>query len=85
MDGKNPSPQPDHFCNSVEQENVRQTLETLANAGIKVWMLTGDKVETAKCIAISAKLVQRNQNIFQFLVTNETEAAQQLQAFSFLR
>lgn len=67
------------------KENVRQTLEMLANAGIKVWMLTGDKIETAKCIAISAKLVSRNQNIFQFSVVTESEAAQQLQAFSFLR
>lgn len=67
------------------QENVRQTLETLANAGIKVWMLTGDKIETAKCIAISAKLVSRNQNIFTFSVKTDTDALQQLQAFSFLR
>ena len=26
------------------QHNVRGTLETLRNAGIKIWMLTGDKV-----------------------------------------
>ena len=26
------------------QENVASTLETLANAGVRVWMLTGDKV-----------------------------------------
>ena len=29
------------------QNNVRQTLEMLRNAGVKVWMLTGDKKETA--------------------------------------
>lgn len=46
------------------QENVQATLEMLRNAGIKIWMLTGDKVETATCIAISARLVSRNQNIF---------------------
>ncbi len=33
-----------------------ETIESLRNAGIKIWMLTGDKVETAKCIAISAGL-----------------------------
>ena len=37
----------------------------LGNAGIKVWMLTGDKIETAKCIAISAKLVKRGQQVYQ--------------------
>jgi len=35
---------------------VSKTIENLRNAGINVWMLTGDKIETAKCIAISAGL-----------------------------
>ncbi|KAJ1718565.1 putative aminophospholipid-translocase, partial [Coemansia biformis] len=43
------------------QDNVRATLELLGNAGIKVWMLTGDKVETATCVAVSARLVRRDQ------------------------
>jgi len=34
------------------QDNVAITIESLKNAGIKVWMLTGDKVATAKCIAV---------------------------------
>lgn len=45
------------------QDDVRSTLELLRNAGLKIWMLTGDKVETATCIAISTKLVARNQYI----------------------
>ena len=36
------------------QENIYITLENLRNAGIKLWMLTGDKLETAICIAISS-------------------------------
>ncbi|CAE6467513.1 unnamed protein product [Rhizoctonia solani] len=47
------------------QEDVRATIELLRNAGIRIWMLTGDKVETATCIAISTKLVARNQYIHQ--------------------
>lgn len=47
------------------QDDVRSTLEILRNAGIKIWMLTGDKVETARCIAISTKLVARNQYIHE--------------------
>ncbi|KAG8970079.1 putative aminophospholipid-translocase [Tulasnella sp. 425] len=47
------------------QEDVKPTLELLRNAGIKIWMLTGDKPETATCIAISTKLVARNQYIHQ--------------------
>jgi phospholipid-translocating ATPase len=41
------------------QEDVLKTVETLRSAGIQVWMLTGDKNETAKCIAISAGLKHR--------------------------
>ncbi|KAF5366799.1 hypothetical protein D9758_006435 [Tetrapyrgos nigripes] len=47
------------------QDEVKSTLELLRNAGIKIWMLTGDKVETARCIAISTKLVARNQYIHE--------------------
>ncbi|CAO1616277.1 unnamed protein product [Parajaminaea phylloscopi] len=47
------------------QDDVKPTLELLRNAGIKVWMLTGDKIETATCIAISSKLVSRGQYIHQ--------------------
>ncbi|KAJ2697484.1 putative aminophospholipid-translocase [Coemansia sp. IMI 209128] len=45
------------------QDHVRTTLELLGNAGVKVWMLTGDKVETATCVAVSARLVRRDQLI----------------------
>jgi phospholipid-translocating ATPase len=45
------------------QRDVKPSLELLRNAGIKIWMLTGDKVETARCVAISSKLVARGQYI----------------------
>merc|ERR1719410_1663989 len=54
----------------------------LRNAGIKVWMLTGDKLETATCIAKSSKLVSRSQDIHVFKnVTNRGEAHHELNAF----
>ena len=36
------------------QNNVANAVEGLKQAGMKVWMLTGDKVETACCIGISS-------------------------------
>ena len=48
----------------VLQDDVQLTIETLRNAGIKIWMLTGDKVETAKCISISAGIKAKNDKIF---------------------
>ncbi|KAK0538639.1 putative aminophospholipid-translocase [Tilletia horrida] len=58
------------------QEDVKTTLELLRNAGIKVWMLTGDKIETATCIAISSKLVARNQYVHQVAKLKTIDAAQ---------
>ena len=42
------------------QDKVKETIEVLSNAGIKVWMLTGDKVETAKCIAVGTGIKKHN-------------------------
>ncbi|XP_070575156.1 probable phospholipid-transporting ATPase IIB isoform X2 [Ptychodera flava] len=64
------------------QVDVRPTLELLRNAGIKVWMLTGDKLETATCIAKSSRLVSRTQDIHVFRnVLNRTDAHLELNAF----
>ncbi|XP_059148843.1 probable phospholipid-transporting ATPase IIB isoform X1 [Physella acuta] len=57
------------------QDGVRPTLEMLRNAGIRVWMLTGDKLETAICIAKSSMMVSRLQDIYVFqTVTDRGEA-----------
>ncbi|XP_053476880.1 probable phospholipid-transporting ATPase VD isoform X5 [Ictalurus furcatus] len=40
------------------QEDVPETIEALQKAGIKVWVLTGDKQETAINIACACKLLQ---------------------------
>lgn len=45
------------------QPDVKQTLESIRNAGIKVWMLTGDKVDTAKCIAISVGIKDKSHSV----------------------
>ncbi|CRK35599.1 hypothetical protein BN1708_001244 [Verticillium longisporum] len=46
------------------QKDVKPSLELLRNAGVKIWMLTGDKVETARCVAVSSRLVARGQYIY---------------------
>ena len=49
------------------QEGIRETIESLREASIKVWVLTGDKVETAKCIAKSTGLKKKDENFFDML------------------
>ncbi|GFS70477.1 probable phospholipid-transporting ATPase IIB [Nephila pilipes] len=64
------------------QDNVRPTLELLKNAGIKIWMLTGDKLETATSIAKSSRLVSRTQQIYIFQnVTSRNEVHLELNNF----
>jgi phospholipid-translocating ATPase len=58
------------------QKDVKPSLELLRNAGIKIWMLTGDKVETARCVAVSAKLVARGQYIHTIAKLNRKDNAQ---------
>ena len=48
------------------QDNIGECLETFINAGIKVWVLTGDKVDTAKSIAFSCNLLSHEFIIFEF-------------------
>lgn len=47
-----------------------------------MWMLTGDKLETANCIAKSSGLFSRSQKVHIFkAVTDRTQAHQELRAF----
>ncbi|KAI0883334.1 phospholipid-translocating P-type ATPase [Annulohypoxylon maeteangense] len=58
------------------QRDVKPSLELLRNAGIKIWMLTGDKVETARCVAVSSKLVARGQYIYTVAKLKHKDNAQ---------
>ncbi|ELP90095.1 cation-transporting ATPase, putative [Entamoeba invadens IP1] len=56
------------------QDDVQQSLEMLKRAGIRTWMLTGDKVETALCIAKSTRLVSVDQEVREFFASSSLEA-----------
>ncbi|KAI0379838.1 phospholipid-translocating P-type ATPase [Hypomontagnella monticulosa] len=58
------------------QRDVKPSLELLRNAGIKIWMLTGDKIETARCVAVSSKLVARGQYIYTVAKLKHKDNAQ---------
>ena len=47
------------------QDKVPETLQDFRKAGIKVWMLTGDKLETAKNIGYSWKLLTEDMILFE--------------------
>ncbi|XP_047318643.1 phospholipid-transporting ATPase 3-like isoform X2 [Impatiens glandulifera] len=61
-------------CTAIEdklQEGVPSCIETLAMAGIKIWVLTGDKLETAINIAYACRLIDNNMK--QFVISSETD------------
>ncbi|XP_037020634.2 phospholipid-transporting ATPase VD isoform X1 [Artibeus jamaicensis] len=59
------------------QEGVPESIEALHKAGIKIWMLTGDKQETAVNIASACKLLERDDQLF-ILDTQSKEACEML-------
>lgn len=55
------------------QDGVPETIHTLQQAGIKVWVLTGDRVETAVNIGFSAKLLTEEMSLI--MVSEESHFA----------
>ncbi|KAL1977454.1 hypothetical protein VTN31DRAFT_313 [Thermomyces dupontii] len=53
------------------QDGVPDTIHTLQQAGIKVWVLTGDRQETAINIGMSCKLISEDMTL---LIVNEESA-----------
>lgn len=60
------------------QDEVGETIEALKHAGIKVWVLTGDKVETAINIAYSCRLLDDSLTRFKIDGAHYEEVKAQL-------
>ncbi|KAK3530348.1 hypothetical protein QTP86_024327, partial [Hemibagrus guttatus] len=54
------------------QDKAADTIESLHKAGMKVWVLTGDKMETAAATCYASKLFRRSTQILE-LTTKRTE------------
>ena len=46
------------------QDEVPETIRDLRQAGIKIWMITGDKMDTAYNIGVSCNLINKDNQIF---------------------
>lgn len=55
------------------QDAVGESIASFKEAGIKVWVLTGDKVETAMNIGFSCRLLDKSQEILQINAANVSE------------
>uniref|UniRef100_A0A4W3IPW7 Phospholipid-transporting ATPase n=1 Tax=Callorhinchus milii TaxID=7868 RepID=A0A4W3IPW7_CALMI len=54
------------------QDKAADTIESLQKAGVKVWVLTGDKMETAAATCYACKLFRRNTQLLE-LTTKRIE------------
>ena len=54
------------------QDGVPDTIALLGDAGIKLWVLTGDKVETAINIGFSCNLLNNDMDLIVFCLENVT-------------
>ncbi|KAI9224443.1 hypothetical protein BC828DRAFT_373386 [Blastocladiella britannica] len=57
------------------QDGVPECIQTLRDAGIKIWVLTGDKVETAVSIGYSCNLLSKSLNLIMIRGGPEDPAA----------
>ncbi|CDF40205.1 unnamed protein product [Chondrus crispus] len=60
------------------QNKVPETIKFLREAGIKLWVLTGDKRETAENIGYSANLLDRNMEVVHIAGSSSAEVQRQL-------
>ncbi|KAJ6151320.1 hypothetical protein N7470_007914 [Penicillium chermesinum] len=60
------------------QDGVPDTIQLLADAGIKLWVLTGDKVETAINIGFSCNLLNNNMELLVLNIGDVPSAHQEL-------
>lgn len=56
------------------QDAVGPTLSAMRNAGIKVWVLTGDKLETARNIGFAAQLLTKDMHLVELVSWNGRDA-----------
>ena len=70
-------------CSAVEdklQDEVPECIADFLKANIKVWMLTGDKMETAENIGYSCRLIQKD--FKKLYLSKEAQLEQKLEEFS---
>ncbi|KAG0225374.1 hypothetical protein BGW42_004460, partial [Actinomortierella wolfii] len=71
-------------CTAIEdrlQDQVPETIEYLMDADIKIWLLTGDKQETAINIGISSRLISTSMKILVLNVKVERDCRLVLEHF----
>ncbi|XP_059634389.1 probable phospholipid-transporting ATPase 5 [Cornus florida] len=62
------------------QKGVPECIDKLAQAGLKIWLLTGDKKETAVNVGFACSLLRRDMRQFHLNLSEEGESYNQVKA-----
>ncbi|PHJ21701.1 phospholipid-translocating p-type flippase subfamily protein [Cystoisospora suis] len=62
------------------QEGVADTIAKLRQAGIHVWMLSGDKTETALNVGVATSLIHRDAHLSRYLWKKDSQNSERLEA-----
>jgi magnesium-transporting ATPase (P-type) len=65
------------------QDNVPQTIMALQKANMNIWMLTGDKLETAENIGKTCNLIQEHMQVKRVSVTSSLNAKLRLEKINY--
>ena len=60
------------------QDDVPNTIADIRKAGIKIWVLTGDRMETAINIGVAAGMLAKHQATAEAIKQQASEAAKQM-------
>ncbi|KAD3641546.1 hypothetical protein R6Q59_004164 [Mikania micrantha] len=60
------------------QDGVAECIDKLAQAGLKIWLLTGDKKETAVNIGFACSLLRHDMHLFHLSLSRDIESKNQL-------
>lgn len=70
-------------CTAIEdklQKEVPETIHNLLRANIKVWMITGDKQETAENIGHSCRLLKHNMELVRIIASTSEDCGDKLRS-----
>ncbi|KII61335.1 putative phospholipid-transporting ATPase [Thelohanellus kitauei] len=73
-------------CTGIEdrlQDNISETIFILREAGLRIWMLTGDKLETGINVAFSSKILENSMKLYLFCCESKEECLTKINKIMF--
>ncbi|KAI3812670.1 hypothetical protein L1987_17382 [Smallanthus sonchifolius] len=70
----------ENISENIEKDLVAECIDKLAQAGLRIWLLIGDKKETAVNIGFACSLLRHDMHMFHLSLSRDVESKNQLKA-----